>query len=206
MKTPAPAPSQHTGSRTLRVPTGNGVGVTSMEIDMAFLNPSVERTCLFIDGANLWASATALGIRIDYIKFLKFFQPRGTYLAGARYFTAVDTDANGKQNLRPLLDFLSHNGYTIITKEAKSYEQEGRERKIKGNMDVEFTIDVLDVCVWLDRVILVTGDGDFKELVCAVKKRGRKVTVVSADSLLSSDLRKEADQVINLAEIMPLIT
>lgn len=171
-----------------------------------FLNQPLERTCLFIDGANLWASAISLGIRIDYTKFLKFFSPRGTYLSGARYFTAVDTDSEGKQNLRPLLDFLSHNGYTVISKMAKAYEQVGRERKVKGNMDVEFTIDVLDVCIWVDRVILVTGDGDFKELVCAVKKRGRKVTIVSADQLLSSDLRKEADEVINLAEIAPHIT
>lgn len=174
---------------------------------MSFLKAAAvaERICIFIDGANLWSSATELGIRIDYLKLLNYLTPKGTYCVGARYFTAIDEDVDGNKRLHPLLHFLSHNGFTVISKPAKSYYRDGTERRVKGNMDVEFTIDVLEVGMWVDRVVLVTGDGDFTELVRTLKRRGRRVTVVSSETLLSSDLRKEADEVVDISKIVSSI-
>lgn len=159
-----------------------------------------ERIALFVDGANLWASSKALNFQLDFKKLLGFFKNRDTYVVAAYYFTAIDENNDG---MFKLVDMLSYHGWSTITKLAKSYSQPSGPDKIKGNMDVEFTIKVLELCPHLDRAILFTGDGDFKELVSAVQTKGCRVTVVSTMAtnppMVSNDLRKVANEFIDLA-------
>ena len=159
-----------------------------------------EKIALFIDGANLYATSRALGFDIDYKKLLENFNARG-YLLRAYYYTALVEDQE-YSSIRPLIDWLDYNGYKVVTKPAKEFTDSSGRRKIKGNMDIELTIDALELSEVVDHYVIFSGDGDFRTLVEALQRRGRKVSVVSTMAsqppMISDDLRRQADNFIDL--------
>jgi uncharacterized LabA/DUF88 family protein len=167
-----------------------------------FFHPD-ERVALFIDGSNLYATARSLGFDIDYKKLLCFFRERSRLLR-AIYYTALVDDAEYSP-IRPLIDWLDYNGYTVVTKPAKEFTDALGRRKVKGNMDIELAVDVMQLCDSLDHVVLFSGDGDFRSLVEAVQGRGRRVSVISTlttrPPMVADDLRRQADQFIDIMEL-----
>ena len=121
-----------------------------------------ERLALFIDGANLYATAKALGFDIDYKRLLALFRTKGQ-LVRALYYTALAEDQE-YSSIRPLVDWLDYNGYTMVTKPTKEFTDALGRRKIKGNMDIELTVDAMRLVEHLDHIVLFTGDGDFRAL------------------------------------------
>jgi len=167
-----------------------------------------ERIGLFIDGANLYTALRALDIEIDYAKLLKEFS-RQARLIRANYYTAI-VESEDFSPLKPLIDWMSYNGYSVITKPAKQYtDPQTGTRRTKGNMDVEIAVDALLAADWLDHMILFSGDGDFCALIAAIQKKGVRVTVVStnksATPVLSSELRRQADFFLDLDDLYPRI-
>ncbi len=166
-----------------------------------------EKLALFIDGANLYSTARALGFDIDYKKLLTEFSKKGV-LVRAYYYTALLEDREFSP-LRPLVDWLDYNGYTLVTKPAREFTDASGRRKIKGNMDIEIAIDMLEIAPTVDHIVLFSGDGDFRRLVEAVQRRGRRVSVVSTlrtqPAMVADDLRRQADHFVELVELQPLI-
>ncbi|MGY8686109.1 NYN domain-containing protein, partial [Bradyrhizobium sp. UFLA05-153] len=162
---------------------------------------------LFIDGANLHATAKTLGFDIDYKRLLKEFQSRGTMLR-AFYYTATIEDQE-YSSIRPLIDWLNYNGFTVVTKTTKEYVDAHGRRRMKGNMDIELAVDAMELAGQLDQMILFSGDGDFRSLVQAVQRRGVRVTVVSTMSsqppMIADELRRQADVFTDLAELQSKI-
>mgnify|MGYP005843229709 CR=1 FL=1 len=166
-----------------------------------------ERIAVFIDGANLYQAARALAFDIDYRRLLDVFSSRGR-LVRAYYYTAL-LDEQEYSPIRPLVDWLDYNGYTMVTKPLKEYSQATGRRKYKGNMDVDIAVDVMEVAPHVDHVVLVTGDGDFKRLVEAVQRRGVRVSTISTirttPPLIADELRRQSDQFIDLVELHAFI-
>ena len=166
-----------------------------------------ERIGLFIDGANLYAAARALGFDIDYKRLLEVFSVEGR-LVRALYYTALIEDQEYSP-IRPLVDWLDYNGYTMVTKPTKEFTDSMGRRKIKGNMDIELAIDAMEMCEHLDHVVLFSGDGDFRRLVEAVQRKGTRVSVVSTvrsqPPMVADELRRQADSFIELHDLMPEI-
>src|SRR6202161_1787801 len=164
---------------------------------------SATRTALFIDGANLYATAKALGFDIDYKRLLKEFQCQGT-LVRAFYYTAVIEDQEFS-TVRPLLDWLDYNGCTVVTKPTKEFIDVNGHRKVKGNMDIELAVNAMELADHVDHIVLFSGDGDFRSLVEAVQRRGVRVTVVSTISsqppMIADELRRQADVFTDLVEL-----
>src|ERR1700731_645083 len=152
-----------------------------------FMSPASNKIALFIDGANLYATAKTLGFDIDYKRLLKEFQSRGTLLR-AFYYTAIIEDQE-YSSIRPLIDWLDYNGYTVVT---------------KGNMDIELAVDAMELAEHIDQMVLFSGDGDFRSLVEAVQRRGVRVTVISTISsqppMIADELRRQADVFTDLME------
>jgi uncharacterized LabA/DUF88 family protein len=164
---------------------------------------SSNKIALFIDGANLYATAKTLGFDIDYKRLLKEFQSRGTLLR-AFYYTAMIEDQEFS-SIRPLIDWLDYNGYTVVTKATKEFIDASGRRKVKGNMDVELAVDAMELAEHIDEMVLFSGDGDFRSLIEAVQRRGVRVTVVSTISsqppMIADDLRREAVVFTDLVEL-----
>jgi uncharacterized LabA/DUF88 family protein len=165
------------------------------------------RIALFIDGPNLQATARALGFDIDYRRLLREFESRGTLLR-AFYYTSIIDDQE-YSSLRPLIDWLDYNGFTVVTKAVKEFINPDGRRKIKGNVDIELAVDVMEFAGHVDQIVLFAGDSDFRPLVEAVQRRGVRVTVVSTISrqppMIADDLRRQADDFIDLAELQSSI-
>ena len=164
---------------------------------------SANKTALFIDGANLYSTARALGFDIDYKRLLKEFQNHGT-LVRAFYYTAVIEDQEFSV-VRPLLDWLDYNGFTVVTKPAKDFTDANGHRKVKGNMDIELAVNAMELAEHVDQIVLFSGDGDFRPLVAAVQRRGVRVTVVSTISsqppMIADELRRQADVFTDLMDL-----
>jgi uncharacterized LabA/DUF88 family protein len=162
---------------------------------------------LFIDGASLYAGARALGFEVDYRKLLDFFGKLGRVVR-AYYYTALNEEAEFTP-IRPLIDWLDYNGYSVVTKPAKEFTDHLGRRKIKANMDVELAIDMLELVPHLDQIVLFSGDGDFRRLIEAVQRRGVRATVVSTfrsqPPMVADELRRQADLFLDLTTLAPEI-
>src|ERR1700748_2444703 len=162
-----------------------------------------ERIALFIDGANLYATAKALGFDIDYKRLLNLFRGKGL-LVRALYYTALAEDQE-YSSIRPLIDWLDYNGFSMVTKPTKEFTDATGRRKIKGNMDIELTVDAMRLAETLDHIVIFSGDGDFRSLVAALQQKGKRVSVVSTlqtqPPMVADELRRQADQFIDLADL-----
>ncbi len=172
-----------------------------------FFRPD-ERTALFIDGANLYSASRNLGFDIDYRNMLEFFRGK-THVIRAYYYSAL-LETEEYSPLKPLTDWLAYNGYTLITKPAREFTDAAGRRRVKGNMDVELAVDMLELAPKLDHVVLFSGDSDFRRLVAAVQRLGVRVSVVStvrsSPPMVGDELRRQADHFIDLADIAPGFT
>jgi uncharacterized LabA/DUF88 family protein len=171
------------------------------------MSPS-GKIAVFIDGANLYATTKALGFDIDYKRLLNEFQSRGTLLR-ALYYTAIIEDQE-YSTVRPLIDWLDYNGYTVVTKAAKEFVEPAGRRRLKGNMDIELAIDAMELAEHIDEMVLFSGDGDFRSLVAAMQRHGVRVTVISTIAtqppMIADELRRQADVFIDLRELQPRIS
>ena len=128
-----------------------------------------ERLALFIDGSNLYAAAKALGFDIDYKLLRSEFVRRGK-LVRAFYYTALLEDQDYSP-IRPLVDWLDYNGFTMVTKPAKEFIDSMGRRKVKGNMDIELAVDAMEMADRIDHMVLFSGDGDFRPLVAGMQRK-----------------------------------
>jgi uncharacterized LabA/DUF88 family protein len=155
---------------------------------------SSNKIALFIDGANLHGTAKTLGFDIDYRRLLKEFESRGTVVR-AFYYTTIIEDQ--ESSIRPLIDWLDYNGYTVVSKPAKEFDDREGRRRFKRSIGLELAVDALDLSKHIDHMVLFSGDGDFCSLVEAVQRRGVYVTVVSTMSaqppMIADELRRQAD-------------
>jgi len=166
-----------------------------------------ERIALFIDGANLYATAKSLGFDIDYKRLLTHFRTKGQ-LVRALYYTALAEDQE-YSSIRPLIDWLDYNGFTMVTKPTKEFTDASGRRKVKGNMDIELSVDAMRLAPSLDHIVLFSGDGDFRSLVAALQQMGKRVSVVSTlqtqPPMVADELRRQADQFVDIADLEQLI-
>ncbi|MCR9269899.1 MAG: NYN domain-containing protein [Hyphomonadaceae bacterium] len=166
-----------------------------------------EKLALFIDGTNLYAAARGLGLEIDFRKLIQEFRKRGRLLRANYYTTIAETDEHNP--VRPLVDWLSYNGFNTIVKNAREYTDRDGRRRFRGSMDIEMATDMLELAPSLDHLVLFSGNGDFRRAVEAVKAKGVRVTVISSvksqPQVIADELRREADAFIDLDEMAELI-
>jgi uncharacterized LabA/DUF88 family protein len=166
-----------------------------------------ERIALFIDGANVHSSARLLGFDIDYKLLRAEFMRRGKLLR-AFYYTAL-VESEEYSSVRPLIDWLHYNGFSMVTKPAKEYIDSQGRRKVKGNMDIELTVDAMELAPHVDHIVIFSGDGDFRPLVAALQRKGVRVSVVSTirsqPPMIADELRRQADNFIELDELRDVV-
>ena len=162
-----------------------------------------DRIALFIDGANLYAASKALDFDIDYKSLLRWFADQSR-LVRAFYYTALVEDQDYSP-IRPLVDWLDYNGFTMVTKPAREYTDNQGRKKVKSGIDVELAIDMMDMADKVDHIVLFSGDGDLRRLVETVQAKGVRVSVVGSIEtnpvMISDDLRRQADHFIELNEL-----
>jgi len=169
------------------------------------MSDSSSKMALFIDGPHLYAAAKTLGIDVDYKRLVHEFQSRGK-LVRAFYYTAIIEDEDYPA-IRPLLDWLDYNGYTVVVKTVKEFAEASGRRKIIGSMAVKLTVDAMELSEYIDEIVIFAGDGDLCSLVESVQRRGIRVTVVSTITshppMIADELRRQADVFTDLIDLQP---
>lgn len=164
---------------------------------------SQERCAVFIDGANLYSTARSLGFDIDYKRLLEFFKQK-SQLVRAYYYTVLIEDQEYSP-IRPLVDWLDYNGYTLITKPAKESTDPNGRRRIRNSTDVELAVDMIELAPRIDHIVLCSGDGGFRRAIEAVQRMGVRVTVVSTvrtnPAMAADELRRQADNFVDLRDL-----
>lgn len=165
----------------------------------------MTKTAAFLDGSNVFATAKALGFDIDY-KLLRDHLVATNTMQRLSYYTAI-LEGDDYIPVKPLIDYLGYNGFNMVTKPAKEHTDSMGRRKIKGNMDVDMAVDMMEIAPHIDRVMLFSGDGDFVPVVKSLQRQGVRVTVVSTikTSMCADDLRRAADEFIDLDELRDII-
>ena len=162
-----------------------------------------ERLALFIDGANLYAASKSLGFDIDYKLLRQEFMRRGKLLRAFYYTALLETEEYSP--IRPLVDWLQYNGFTMVTKPAKEFVDASGRRRVKGNMDIELAVDAMELAPRIDHAVLFSGDGDFRSLVESLQRQGVRVSVVSTirsqPPMIADELRRQADNFIDLDDL-----
>jgi uncharacterized LabA/DUF88 family protein len=166
-----------------------------------------DKMALFIDGANLHHSAKALGFDVDFKRLIEEFEKRGSIFR-SYYYTTVSEGAEFT-SIRPLVDWLDYNGFTIRVKPAKEFDDGSGRRKIKRNIGIELSVDALEIAKHVGHVVLFSGDGDFRSLVEAIQSRGPQVTIVSSirtkPPMIADELRRQADAFLELDDLRSTI-
>lgn len=164
------------------------------------MSSRANRIAILIDGPNLHATSKALGFDVDFRQLLTEFESRGTILR-AFYYTAIVEDQE-YSSVRPLIDWLGYNGYSVVTKPTKEFIDASGRRKVKANMNIELAVSAMELAAHVDELILFSGDGDFRSLVEAIQRRGVRVTVVSSiacqPAMVADELRRQADEFIDI--------
>lgn len=171
---------------------------------------------VFIDGANAYATARELRIDIDYKRFFSKLESSGRVLRAYYYSAILDpSEKTGTEysSIIPLLDWLTYNGYCVVTKPAKSwFDPITGKTKVKGNMDVEMVCDMLTIADSgkVDHIYLFSGDGDFCEVVKRIQSKGVKVSVISTivtkPPMIADELRRRADEFIDIRDWIKDVT
>lgn len=166
-----------------------------------------EKIALFVDGASLYGASKGLQFDIDYKRLIELFARKGI-LVRAAYYTALAEDQEFSP-LRPLIDWLDYNGFMVVTKPLKEYTDSQGRRRVKGNMDIELAVDVMEMADHVDHLVIFSGDGDFHRLVEAVQRKGKRVSICSTartqPQMVADELRRQADNFIELDELKPMI-
>ncbi len=160
-----------------------------------------ERLGIFIDGADLLAAGRALGFCVDFKRLRSLFQERGKLMRSV-FYAALSEDDKGECSMRPLVDWLQYNGYSTSTKSTK--RRIAGQQCTSGAMDVELAVDAIRLGRALDHFVIFSGRAELKALVCALQEEGKRVTVVSTLAtgvLVVDEMRRQADQYVDLAEL-----
>ena len=168
---------------------------------------ATKKVALFIEGAAIHAAAKALGFDIDYKRLLTAFESSGTILRAFYYIRIVEDQ--DYTSLRPLVDWLDYNGYTVVAKSTREFADPGSQRRAKTGISVELCVDAMELAGYIDQMVLFSGDADFRALVEAMQRRGVRVTVVSTVAsqpmMIADELRRQADVFVDLAGLRPSI-
>jgi uncharacterized LabA/DUF88 family protein len=157
-----------------------------------------DRVALFVDGANMDGACRSAGYFVDYRKAREFFLSAGQFYAGF-YYIADFTASDSLQ--QRYLDFLVHAGYIVRRRPVKViHDRDTGERIIKGNLDTEIVLDMVNTVDNYDVAYLFSGDSDFERAVDLLRSRGKRVYIVTARSQLSRELSYVADKPIFFIE------
>ncbi len=155
----------------------------------------MKRAGIFIDGNNLYfIQRNFLNARIDIVKFVEYF--RKFYSIYNVFFYLSYREEDDRQE--KFYKMLAFSGITVVRKPLKHLP----DGSLKGNLDVDITIDMLLTKDNYDVAILCSGDSDFEKLINVLRSFGKEVICVSTRDSSSIEVVNASDRYIDLREIL----
>lgn len=151
---------------------------------------------VYVDAAYVYKNG---GRGMQYNLLREFACREGAQVIRLNAYVSFDADraeddAVFGASAKKFHSFLRDLGYKVIIKEVKwFFDEETGQRFGKANADMDLATDLLIQSEHLDKIVLVSGDGDFVKVVNAAQNRGCRVEVIGFDNV-SGRLKEEADQ------------
>ncbi len=144
-------------------------------------NKKREKNLAFIDGQNLHMG---LGWKIDYKRFRRYLKDKYN-VKYAYYFLGFKTEQDLYENLQKA-------GFVLML----NLKGENLKRDKKGNVDVNLTFHIMRSIIEerFDKIILVSGDGDYKPVVNYLVKNGRFKKALVPNLKYASSLYKNHNE------------
>jgi len=136
---------------------------------------------VFIDGANLHASARQMGVDLDYAQLLPRLLPKDTP-ATIRFYSGYDR--NSLQQRRLHRD-LRQMGVQLHLQEIKQFANGAT----KANLDGQMITDLLTNT--FAHVLLMSGDGDFVPALKYLRDQGVQITVAAFGPNTNQELKQD---------------
>jgi uncharacterized LabA/DUF88 family protein len=152
-----------------------------------------KNVAMFIDVANIYYAARGQDVDVDYVALLKH-ATKGRDLIRAYAYSGLDPE---NENQRKFIDFLSKNGYKVVTKDIRKFG----DGRVKANLDIELVVDLFRLSDRMDIAVIVSGDGDFAPAIRALQDTGVRCEVISFKPNTSSDLIAVADEFQDIQKI-----
>jgi len=150
-----------------------------------------QRVGVFIDVQNMYYSAKNLfNSKVDFGNILE------TAVAGRKLIRAIAYVVRATGEEQPFFEALYQRGLETKERELQVFDSGAK----KADWDVGMAVDAIRIGEILDVVVLVSGDGDFVELVEYLKHHGRQVEAIAFGGTTSSKLRAAVDDFIDLSE------
>jgi uncharacterized LabA/DUF88 family protein len=152
-----------------------------------------QRVGLFVDVQNMYYSAKNLyNKKVNFGEIMKIAAQARALIKATAYVIKADVDPEAN-----FFEALHHQGYDVRAKDLQVFFGGAK----KGDWDVGIAMDVMRQAGKLDVVVLVSGDGDFRDLVEHVKSLGCRAEVVAFRKTASARLIEEADNFTDLDTI-----
>ncbi len=169
-----------------------------------------ERLGLLVDGSNTHAAARSLNFDIDYKRLQEWARTKARLVASEYYTAIVPTDSaeDGYVSVKPLVDWLTYNGWRMKTVDAKvSINEVTGRRHVRSSINMEICVGIMRMSRHVDHILLCSGNGDFRPAIADAQSQGVRVTALStlqagySGPMVSDDLRRQVDQFIDLTEL-----
>jgi uncharacterized LabA/DUF88 family protein len=151
---------------------------------------SAQRLAVLVDVQNIYYPAKSMGDKVNFQSLIKRFQGRQLIRAIAYVVEAPDVDVS------PFVIALRNIGFEVRTRSVKVFEDGTR----KGDIHLMLALDAMSLADKLDAVCLVTGDGEYVDLIHLLRSRGVRVEVMSFKSNTSAELLRVCDEHIPMNE------
>jgi len=147
-----------------------------------------KRVSIFVDGANMfYTQKKGLGWFFDPAKLLRVLKAEDQ-LTDAYWYMGLKQPPDPRDE--NFVRFLAYAGYVVRTKGLKTiYDTETGETSQKANLDVEIVMDMFSTVDNYDKMILLSGDGDFERALELLRSRGKEICVVSTQNWIAAELR-----------------
>ncbi|HET7684858.1 MAG TPA: NYN domain-containing protein [Candidatus Limnocylindria bacterium] len=152
-----------------------------------------KNVAMFVDVANMYYAARGQDVDVDYVALLKH-ATKGRDLIRAYAYSGLDPE---NENQRKFLDFLTKNGYKVVSKDIRKFG----DGRVKANLDIELVVDLFRLADRMDIAVIVSGDGDFASAIRALQDRGVRCEVISFRPNTSSDLIAVADEFLDIMKV-----
>jgi len=146
---------------------------------------SNQRVGVFVDVQNLYYSAKHIyNAKVNYANILKAAVAGRKLVRAVAYVIKADV-----KDEDDFFDALEKIGYEVRAKDLQVFFGGAK----KGDWDVGIAMDIMRMAGKLDVIVLVSGDGDFKDLLEHVKALGCRAEVMAFGKTASSRIRNETD-------------
>lgn len=157
---------------------------------MAIVKHKEQKVGVFVDVQNMYYSAKNLyQAKVDFGRVLKDGVAGRKLIRAFAYVISADV---GKE--KEFYEALSKQGYEVKVKDLQVFYGGAK----KGDWDIGICMDVVRMISKIDVMVLVSGDGDYSDLLEYARSQGVRAEVIAFGKTASHKLIDEADEITDM--------